>query len=82
MGYRPPKGVRPLQLEGRRTGRPKGSRNRSGVWADAWANVRWGYEHRGEDRSDPPSREAHLWWRFAYDYPDEVRDFLERWGQL
>ncbi len=28
MGYRPPKGVRPPQLEGKRTGRPRGSTNR------------------------------------------------------
>ena len=27
MSYQPPKGVRPPQLEGKRTGRPKGSRN-------------------------------------------------------
>ena len=27
MGYRPPKGVRPPQFEGKRTGRPKGSKN-------------------------------------------------------
>jgi hypothetical protein len=31
MGYRPPKGVRPPQLEGKRCGRPKGSRNRSSL---------------------------------------------------
>jgi hypothetical protein len=29
MGFRPPKGVRPPQLEGKRTGRPKGSRSAS-----------------------------------------------------
>jgi hypothetical protein len=31
MGYRPPKGVRPPQLEGKRCGRPKGSTNRPQV---------------------------------------------------
>ncbi len=65
MGYRPPKGVRPPQMEGRRTGRPKGARNRARAWADA----RWGYEHRDEDNGSPPSDAALLWWRLA-----DVRD--------
>jgi hypothetical protein len=53
MAYRPPKGVRPPQLEGRRGGRPKGSRN----LAPAWRDARWGYEHRREDLVNPPRRQ-------------------------
>jgi hypothetical protein len=82
VGYRPPKGVRPPRLKGRRTGRPKGSKNHARAWADAWANLRWGYEHRSEDRGSPPSQEAHLWWRVAADSPDAVRAFLAAWRQL
>ncbi len=78
MGFRPPKGVRPPQLEGKRTGRPRGSRN----YARAWANVLWAYEHRHEDRGWPPSREAMLWWGFAARYPDELKEWLEACGQL
>jgi hypothetical protein len=50
MGYRPPKGVRPPQLEGKRTGRPKGSRK---GWSelllaasDLSDDVRWAYQSR------------------------------------
>jgi hypothetical protein len=78
MGYRPPKGVRPPQLEGKRTGRPRGSRNQARVWADA----QWGYEHRHEDYGHPPTRAAWLWWHFAHHYPDELADFLARYGRL
>jgi hypothetical protein len=42
MGFIPPKGVRPPQFEGRRSGRPKGSKNMARAWRDAI----WGYEHR------------------------------------
>ena len=82
MGYRPPKGIRPPQLEGKRTGRPKGSRNRCGVWADAWADVRWAYEHRFHDRAAPPTRAAHLWWSLAAQFPDELEQWLEDCGRL
>src|SRR5262245_36914700 len=78
MGYRPPKGVRPPQLEGKRTGRPKGSQNHASAWRDAV----WGYEHRNEDRGDPPTAGAWLWWTFASYFPDEVREFLEADGHL
>lgn len=78
MGYIPPKGVRPPQLEGKRTGRPKGSRSYARVWAD----VVFGYEHRYEERAAPPTLEARLWWTFAYMYPGEVEEFLERFGRI
>jgi hypothetical protein len=78
MGYRPPKGVRPPQLEGQRTGRPKGSVNMAAAWRDA----RWGYEHRHRDDLDPPTGGAGLWWYFAHYYPDALEAFLEDYGQL
>lgn len=78
MGYRPQKGVRPPQLEGKRTGRPKGSRN----YAEAWADVLWGFEHRYHDRASPPTRAALMWWGFASRFPDEVEEWLYHCGQL
>jgi hypothetical protein len=78
MSYRPPKGVRPPQLEGKRTGRPKGSVNMARAWRDA----RWGYQHRYEDHADPPTAGAALWWYFAVYYPDALEAFLEDYGKL
>lgn len=78
MAFRPPKGVRPPQLEGKRTGRPKGSRN----LARAWRDVVWGYQHRYEDWGAPPTAGAALWWYFAHHYPDELAEFLEAYGQF
>jgi hypothetical protein len=78
MGYRPPKGVRPPQLEGKRTGRPKGVRNHARVWAD----ILWGYRHCHEDRVIPPNAVALWWYRMAYRYPDEVEEFIDAWGRL
>ena len=78
MGFRPPKGVRPPQLEGKRTGRPKGSITHARVWAD----ILWGYAHRYEDRVCPPNPVALWWYRLAYRYPNEMREFLEAWGKL
>lgn len=78
MAYRPPKGVRPPQLEGKRTGRPRGSRNLASAWRDA----RWGYDHGSEDFGGPPTAGAALWWYFAHYYPDELEAFLAEYGQL
>ena len=78
MGYRPPKGVRPPQLEGKRTGRPKGSKNHARVWAD----VIWGYEHRNDARAAYPNQAARMWWSFAHFFPNEVRAWLKHCGQL
>jgi hypothetical protein len=78
MGYRPPKGVRPPQLEGKRTGRPTGSRN----FARSFQDALWGFENRNEDRVIPPSRAAWLWWTFAHNYPDQLEEFLIGYGQL
>jgi hypothetical protein len=78
MGYRPPKGVRPPQLEGKRTGRPKGSKNHARDWAD----VEWGYQRRDEASGSPPTGAARLWWYFSYFDPDAVGDFLAAYGRL
>jgi hypothetical protein len=78
MGYKPPKGVRPPQLEGKRTGRPKGSES----LADAWRDMRWAYDHIDDDCVSPPTRGAKLWWMFASRYPDEVERFLEAFGKI
>ena len=74
MPFRPPKGVRPPQLEGKRTGRPKGSRNLASALRDAV----WGYKHRYAERGDPPTAGAWLWWRLASWYPDLVEEFLQQ----
>ena len=78
MGYRPPKGVRPAQLEGKRTGRPKGSKSYARFWQDAV----WAYQHRYEGRASPPTPGARLWWWFAYHFPDELTEFLEEYGRI
>ena len=78
MGYRPPKGVSPPHLDGKRTGRPKGSRNNAAAWAD----VVWGYEHADDDWGTPPNRNALLWWYFAHMFPDELEHFLDASGFL
>jgi len=78
MPQRPPKGVPPPQLEGKRTGRPKGSRN----FAPAWREVRWGFDHRDEDFAEIPSGPAALWWYFAHHFPDELEWFLDNYGML
>ena len=78
MGYRPPKGVRPPQFEGKRTGRPKGSRN----FDSGWQDVIWGYNHRRMDRAAPPTSGSHVWWCFAHQFPDELKWFLKNNGRL
>jgi hypothetical protein len=72
MGYRPPKGVRPPQLEGKRTGRPIGSLN----WASAWRDAVWGFMH-ADDYAKPPTAGAGLWQAFAEEYYYEVQGWLE-----
>jgi hypothetical protein len=78
MGYRPPKGVRSPQLEGKRTGRRKGSRN----FAQVWKNVRWGFKYRDERPVRFPNDESRLWWMFASEYPVEVERFLWAFNRL
>ena len=68
MAYQPTKGMRPPQLEGRRTGRPRGAKN----LASAWRDVQWGNQHADEECLGPPTGGAALWWRFAQCYPDEL----------
>jgi hypothetical protein len=78
MAFRPPKGVRPPQLEGKRTGRPKGSR----TFSRAWQDVLWGYRHRYVDRVSPPTPAAYLWWSLARFSPYELEGFLQEAGKL
>lgn len=78
MAYRPPQGVRPPQLEGKRTGRPKGSKNLAGAWRDA----HWAHAHAYDEEAVPPTAGARLWWFFAGRYPEELEEFLEAFGQL
>ena len=78
MGHRPPKGIRPPQLEGKRTGRPKGSE----TYAKAWAEARWAYHHCYDDRVRPPSRTALLFWYLASSYPDEYQEWLAAHGKI
>lgn len=78
MGHRPPKGVRPPQFEGKRTGRPKGSRN----WARGWRDMLWGYEHAEDEDAVPPTAGAAIWQAFAADNLWAVRDWLELQGVL
>jgi hypothetical protein len=44
MAFSPPKGVRPPQFEGKRTGRPKGSLKWSALW-QAFAAVHYWEVH-------------------------------------
>jgi hypothetical protein len=78
MGYRPPKGVRPPQLEGKRTGRPKGSKN----YAYSWRDVLWAYQHRHAEYVTPPNAAALVWWYFARWDEDGLQDFLLGYGKL
>jgi hypothetical protein len=71
MGYKPPKGVSPPHLDGKRTGRPKGSRNHAAGWADAV----WGYDHRDDD-APAPTHSAAVWREFGQIFPGELSDFL------
>jgi hypothetical protein len=73
MGFRPPKGVRPPQLEGKRTGRPKGTEN----FASAWQDAVWGLDHYDDENAIPPNPSARLWQSFAGWYPNELMDWLE-----
>jgi hypothetical protein len=65
-------------LEGKRTGRPKGSTN----YARAWRDVLWAYEHRYEEQGYPPSAAAYLWWGLALWWPDELEEWLEMRGKI
>jgi hypothetical protein len=78
VGFVPPKGVKPPQLEGKRTGRPNGSRNHAGVWS----NVLWAFENRNNDDAIPPTKEAGLWWGFARSYPYQFRTWLKSCGRI
>jgi len=77
MAFRPQKGVKPPQLEGKRTGRPKGSKN----YAKAWRDAIWGFNHRF-DHDAPPTAGAALWQHFATWYPYELEDWLEEQGKI
>ena len=74
MAYRPPKGVRPPQLEGKRAGRPKGSRNHAIVWAD----VEWACRKRYDESAKPPTPAAGFWHRLAVTFSDEFEFWVQR----
>jgi hypothetical protein len=78
MGYRPPKGVRPPQLEGKRIGRPKGVRN----YESAWSDVIWAYRNLYGGRAPAPTPTAGLWLRFAEEFPDEFEAWVEESGRV
>lgn len=65
-------------VEGKRTGRPLGSKNYARTFADAV----WAYQHRDEDTAAPPTRNAWVWWSFAAAFPDELELWLDEMGQL
>ena len=71
MANFPPRGVRPPQLEGRRTGRPRGSKNR----APLVRAMQWGFEHRYDRLTPAPSEAARLAQNIARHFPEIV----ERW---
>jgi hypothetical protein len=73
MGFRPPKGLDPPQLKGKRTGRPRGSRNH----AQALADIQWAYDNLDEDPEEAPNSNALLWWRFANTFPDQFNLWVE-----
>ena len=73
MAFSPPKGLRPPQFEGKRTGRPKGSRN----YPQAWRDCLWGYQHSQDFDVEPPTPGAALWQAFAAVHYWEVHDWLE-----
>jgi hypothetical protein len=74
VAYRPPSGVAPPQLAGKRTGRPKGSKTHAKVRAD----VEWAYRHRHDPRAVPPTPAAGFLWRLARSFPDEFGYWVER----
>jgi len=84
MAYQPPKGVRPPQLEGTRTGRPKGSKNlppairasrrRSRVARD----ITWAYRYHDNPDALPPSAGAKLFLDMAGTAPDKFADLARK----
>jgi hypothetical protein len=76
MAFHPPKGVRPPQFEGKRTGRPKGSR----TMTKALDDILWGFDHAKVEDAVPPTAGAALWQAFAEEYFDEVYYFLDSHG--
>jgi hypothetical protein len=78
MPFSPPKGVRPPQFEGKRTGRPKGSL----AWPKAWKDCLWGFEHCNDPNAKPPTPGAGLWQAFASVNYWEVHDWLKSHGAI
>jgi hypothetical protein len=78
MGYRPPKGVRPPQLEGKRTGRRKNAQK----WHQALEECEWGYRHAHDAKAVPPTPGAALWQAFAASYLWDVHDYLSMQGVI
>ena len=78
MRFRPPKGIRPPQLEGKRTGRPKGSKNS----AKAWSDCLWGFKNACCSFIPAPNASAALWREYATDKYDELEAFLIERGMI
>jgi hypothetical protein len=78
MSFSPPKGISPPQFEGKRYGRPKGSRN----WSKAWKDCLWGFEHRNDPDAQPPTAGAALWQAFTRVHYWEVELWLQSHGIL
>jgi hypothetical protein len=74
MAYRPPPGIAPPQLAGKRTGRPRGAKSHAAIRAD----IEWAHRHRFDPRAVPPTPAAGFWSRLALSFPDEFGYWYER----
>lgn len=72
MPFSPPRGIRPPQLEGKRTGRPRGTFKYTKAFRDAV----WGYRNAKDWTKVPPNATAALWRSFAARHYEEVGTWL------
>lgn len=72
MPFSPPRGIRPPQLEGKRTGRPRGTFKYTKAFRDAV----WGYRNAKDWTKVPPNATAALWRSFAAHHYEEVGSWL------
>jgi hypothetical protein len=78
MGFHPPRGVRPAQLEGKRTGRPRGSRTH----ASAWSDISWAYANIDKYPVSAPNGNAYNWWKYGISHREEFTTWVERGGRV
>lgn len=78
MSYRPPKGVRPPQFEGKRTGRPKKADDLDRALLDCL----WGFWNTDDPNANPPTGAARLWRDLAIWDRDALAGFLAQWRRL